>query len=315
MSTTGGIKVFSGNANRALTQEICAYLGCDPGSATAARFSDGEFNFQITENVRGGDVFIVQPTCPPTDANLMELLVMLDAFRRSSAERVTAVIPYFGYARSDKKDRPRVSIAAKLVSNLICTAGADRILTMDLHAAQIQGFFDIPVDHLYAAPVIIEHYQSHPLPRLTVVAPDTGGAERARAYAKRLDAELALCDKRREKANVAEVMNVVGDVRERNCLIIDDMCDTGGSLTKVAAALKQAGAARVDACFTHPVLSGQACEKLAHSDLEQVVTTNTIPLGDRACASGNIEVLSIAPLLAKAIKSIHEETSVSSLFV
>ena len=260
-------------------------------------------------------MFIVQPTCPPTDANLMELLVMLYAFRRSSAERVTAVIPYFGYARSDKKDRPRVSIAAKLVSNLICTAGADRILTMDLHAAQIQGFFDIPVDHLYAAPVIIEHYQNHPLPRLTVVAPDTGGAERARAYAKRLDAELALCDKRREKANVAEVMNVVGDVRERNCLIIDDMCDTGGSLTKVAAALKQAGASRVDACFTHPVLSGQACEKLAHSDLEQVVTTNTIPLDDRACASGNIEVLSIAPLLAKAIKSIHEETSVSSLFV
>jgi ribose-phosphate pyrophosphokinase len=315
MSTTGGIKVFSGNANRRLTEEICNYLSCDPGSATAGRFSDGEFNFQITENVRGADVFIVQPTCPPTDSHLMELLVMLDAFRRSSAERVTAVIPYYGYARSDKKDRPRVSIGAKLVANLIATAGADRVLTMDLHAAQIQGFFDIPVDHLYAAPVMIGHYQTNPMPNLTVVAPDTGGAERARAYAKRLDAELALCDKRREKANVAEVMNVVGDVRGRNCLIVDDMCDTGGSLTKVAAALRKAGADRIHACFTHPVLSGRACVQLANSDIEQLVTTNTIPLRDEACELESIRVLSIAPLLAKAIKSIHEETSVSSLFV
>src|ERR671917_1156915 len=262
MSTTGGIKVFSGNANRELTQEICNNLSCDPGSAVTDRFSDGEFNLQINENVRGADVFIVQPTCPPTDAHLMELLVMLDALRRSSAERVTAVIPYFGYARADKKDRPRVSIAAKLVANLINTAGADRVLTMDLHAAQIQGFFDIPVDHLFAAPVFIGYYQAHPLPNLTVVAPDTGGAERARAYAKRLKstdgspAQLALCDKRREKANVAEVMNIVGDVRGRNCLI-----------------------------------------------------------GDDACESEKVKVLSIAPLLAKAIKSIHEETSVSSLFV
>jgi ribose-phosphate pyrophosphokinase len=315
MSTTGGIKVFSGNANRELTREICSELGCDPGSATTERFSDGEFNFQITENVRGGDVFIVQPTCPPTDANLMELLVMLDAFRRSSAERVTAVIPYYGYARSDKKDRPRVSIAAKLVANLIATAGADRILTMDLHAAQIQGFFDIPVDHLYAAPVFIGHYQENPMARLTVVAPDTGGAERARAYAKRLNAELALCDKRREKANVAEVMNVVGDVRGRNCLIVDDMCDTGGSLTKVAKALKDAGADSIHACFTHAVLSGRACEQLTKSDLEQVVTTNTIPFDGSTNELDNIKVLSIAPLLARAIKSIHEETSVSSLFV
>src|ERR671927_263245 len=302
MSTTGGIKVFSGNANRALTQEICNYLSCDPGLATTDRFSDGESTFQITENVRGADVFIVQPTCPPTDSHLMELLVMLDAFRRSSAERVTAVIPYFGYARSDKKDRPRVPIAAKLVANLINTAGADRILTMDLHAAQIQGFFDIPVDHLFAAP-------------------DTGGAERARAYAKRLTsddgspASLALCDKRREKANVAEVMNVVGDVKGRSCLIVDDMCDTGGSLTKVAAALLKEGAERVHACFTHPVLSGRACELLAESNIERVVTTNTVPLRDKACREKKINVLSIAPLLAKAIKSIHEETSVSSLFV
>jgi ribose-phosphate pyrophosphokinase len=315
MTTTGGIKVFSGNANRALTEEICNSLSCDPGIATAGRFSDGEYNFQILENVRGGDVFIVQPTCPPTDQNLMELLVMLDAFRRSSAERVTAVIPYYGYARSDKKDRPRVPVAAKLVANLIATAGADRVLTMDLHAAQIQGFFDIPVDHLFAAPVFIGYYQANPLTNLTVVAPDTGGAERARAYAKRLNAELALCDKRREKANEAEVMNVVGDVRGRNCLIVDDMCDTGGSLAKVAAALKEAGADHIHACFTHPVLSGKACEKLNGSAIEQIVTTNTIPLDERVCQQSSIKVLSIAPLLSKAIKSIHEETSVSSLFV
>src|SRR5919107_1726994 len=310
MGTTGGIKVFSGTANRVLAEEICRQLSCDMGKAYAERFSDGEFNFQIDENVRGGDVFIVQPTCPPTDAHLMELLIMLDAFRRSSAERITPVIPYYGYGRSDKKDRPRVPIAAKLVSNLMASAGADRVLTIDLHAAQIQGFFDIPVDHLYAAPVFIGYYQANPLENLTVVAPDTGGAERARAYAKRLDAELALCDKRREKANVAEVMNVVGDVRGRNCLVVDDMCDTGGSLTKVASALKQAGAERIHACFTHPVLSGKACEKLVGSEIEQVVTTNTIPMNGRECRLENGKTLSIAPLLAKAIKSIHEETSV-----
>jgi ribose-phosphate pyrophosphokinase len=315
MGTTGGIKVFTGNANRALAEEICHYLSCDPGRAVTERFSDGEFNFQIDENVRGSDIFIVQPTCPPTDANLMELLVMLDAFRRASAERVTAVIPYYGYARSDKKDRPRVPIAAKLVANLMVTAGAQRILTIDLHASQIQGFFDVPVDHLYAAPVMIGHYQKNPMENMTVVAPDTGGAERARAYAKRLNAELALCDKRREKANVAEVMNVVGNVEGRSCLIVDDMCDTGGSLTKVAKALKKAGAERIHACFTHPVLSGRACEALEQSDIEQMVVTNTIPLRGRACELNNIKVLSIAPLLAKAIKSIHEETSVSSLFV
>ncbi|HVG38825.1 MAG TPA: ribose-phosphate pyrophosphokinase [Pyrinomonadaceae bacterium] len=321
MSTTGGIKIFCGNANPALAAEICAHFGCEPGQAMTGRFSDGEYNFQINENVRGGDVFIVQPTCPPTDAHLMEVLIMLDAFTRSSAERVTAVLPYYGYARSDKKDRPRVPIAAKLVANLITKAGAQRILTMDLHAAQIQGFFDIPVDHIYAAPVFIGHYQANPLPNLTVVAPDTGGAERARAYAKRLKSEsgepaqLALCDKRREKANVAEVMNVVGDVRGRSCLIVDDMCDTGGSLTKVARALKIAGAERIHACFTHAVLSGRAVEQLAESDITQIVTTNTIPLHDKARYLPDIKVLSIAPLLAKAIKSIHEETSVSSLFV
>jgi ribose-phosphate pyrophosphokinase len=315
MATTGGIKVFSGNANRALAKEICHELCGDLGRATTARFSDGEFNFQIEENVRGADVFIVQPTCPPTDSHLMELLVMLDAFRRSSSARLTAVVPYYGYGRSDKKDRPRVPIAAKMVANLVRSAGADRILTIDLHAAQIQGFFDIPVDHLYAAPVMIRYYQERPLPNLTVVAPDTGGAERARAYAKRLDAELALCDKRREKPNVAEVMNVVGDVQGRSCLIVDDMCDTGGSLTKVSQALKQAGAERVHACFTHAILSGRAAQHLANSGIEQIVVTNTIPLNSKAAELDNIKVLSIAPLLAKAIKSIHEETSVSSLFV
>ncbi len=315
MGTTGGIKVFAGNSHRVLAEEICYYLSCDLGRATTARFSDGEFNFQIDENVRGGDVFIVQPTCPPSDANLMELLVMLDAFRRSSAERVTAVVPYFGYARSDKKDRPRVPIAARLVANLLTVAGADRVLTIDLHAAQIQGFFDIPVDHLYAAPVFIKHYRENPLERMVVVTPDTGGAERARAYAKRLDADLALCDKRREKANVAEVMNVVGDVKGRNCLIVDDMCDTGGSLTKVAIALRNAGAEKIHACFTHGVFSGPAIERLAASEIEQIVVTNTVPLHNGGQELEKIKVLSIAPLLAKAIKSIHEETSVSSLFV
>jgi ribose-phosphate pyrophosphokinase len=315
MSTTGGIKIFSGSANRPLAEEICHELCCDLGRATTARFSDGEFNFQIEENVRGADVFIVQPTCPPVDSHLMELLVQLDAFRRSSAERVTAVIPYYGYGRSDKKDRPRVPISAKLVANLLTTAGADRVLTIDLHAAQIQGFFDIPVDHLYAAPAFIGYYQTHPFQNLTVVAPDTGGAERARAYAKRLDAELALCDKRREKPNVAEVMNVVGDVEGRSCLIVDDMCDTGGSLTKVAQALTAAGAARIHACFTHPILSGRAAQHLANSAIETIVVTNTIPLNSKAAELDKIKVLSIAPLLAKAIKSIHEETSVSSLFV
>ena len=315
MSITGSIKVFTGSANPQLAHEICHYLSCDLGRSSNRRFSDGEYNFYIEENVRGADVFIVQPTCPPSDSNLMELLIMIDAFRRSSAERITAVIPYYGYARSDKKDRPRVPIASKLVANLIVTAGAHRVLTMDLHAQQIQGFFDIPVDHLFAAPEFISHYQDHPMPNLVVVSPDTGGAERARAYAKRLDAGLALCDKRREKANVATVMNVVGDVRGKNCLIVDDMCDTGGSITKVVEALKKAGAERVHACFTHPVLSGQSVEKLEKSELEQIVVTNTIPLSSQAAEMSKIKVLSVARILARAIKSIHEETSVSSLFV
>lgn len=318
MSVTGNIKIFSGNAHRALAEEICRNLSCDLGRASTGRFSDGEFNFQIGENVRGTDVFIVQPTCPPTDQNLMELLIMIDTFVRASAERVTAVIPYFGYARSDKKDRPRVPIAAKLVANLLTTAGAGRVLTMDLHASQIQGFFDIPVDHLFAAPVIVDYFQKNPIENLIVVAPDTGGAERARAYAKRLNAGLALCDKRREKANEAEVMNVVGDVKGKNCLIIDDMCDTGGTICKVANALYENGANDIYACFSHAVLSGNAVEKISGSHIKKMIVTNTIPLCEKALeleAEKRIEVLSVASLLAKAIKSIHDETSVSSLFI
>ncbi|QQS41820.1 MAG: ribose-phosphate pyrophosphokinase [Acidobacteriota bacterium] len=318
MSVTGDIKIFTGNAHIELAEKICRHLSCDLGMASTDRFSDGEFNFQIGENVRGSDVFIIQPTCPPTDQNLMELLIMLDTFKRASAERVTAVIPYFGYARSDKKDRPRVPIAAKLIANLINTAGTDRILTVDLHASQIQGFFDIPVDHLFAAPVIVNYFQENPIENLVVVAPDTGGAERARAYAKRLDAGLVLVDKRREKANVAEVMNVVGNVKEMNCLIVDDMCDTGGTICKVAEALHKNGANDIYACFSHAVLSGNAINNLAGSHIKKIIVTDTIPLhedGRDLMEQGRIEVLSVAELLATAIKSIHDETSVSFLFI
>src|SRR6478672_3733224 len=318
MRVTGNLKIFSGNAHKLLAEEICRHLSCDLGKVSTDRFSDGEFNFQIGENVRGTDVFIIQPTCPPTDQNLMELLIMIDTFVRASAERVTAVIPYFGYARSDKKDRPRVPIAAKLVANLLTTAGAQRILTIDLHAAQIQGFFDIPVDHLYAAPIVVEYFRANPIENLIVVAPDTGGAERARAYAKRLGAGLALCDKRRERANEADVMNIVGDVKGKNCLIIDDMCDTGGTICKVAEALHKAGANQIFACFTHGVFSGKAVENISTSYLEKVIVTNTVPVRDNGLPlveGGKIEVLSVAKLLASAIRSIHDETSVSSLFI
>lgn len=318
MSVTGNIKIFSGNSHRGLAEEICKHLNCDLGKASTDRFSDGEFNFQIGENVRGTDVFIVQPTCPPTDQNLMELLIMMDTFVRASAERVTAVIPYFGYARSDKKDRPRVPIAAKLVSSLIETAGASRVLTIDLHASQIQGFFDIPVDHLYAAPIVVDYFTDNPIENLIVVAPDTGGAERARAYAKRLEAGLALCDKRRERANEADIMNIVGDVEGKNCLIVDDMCDTGGTICKVAKALHEAGANEVFACFTHAILSGNAVENISNSYLKKVIVTNTIPVHVNAkplIDNGKLEVLSVGRLLASAIKSIHDETSVSSLFI
>lgn len=310
------VKVFSGNANRALAEEICQHLGMEIGKANTGRFSDGEFNFQILENVRGEDCFLVQPTCPPVDANLMELLIMLDAFRRSSAKRVTAVIPYYGYARKDRKDRPRVPISSKLVANLITEAGADRVLLFDLHAGQIQGFFDIPADHLFAAPVLVGYFQELRLPKLTVVAPDAGGVERARAYAKRLGAELAIIDKRRdyERLGEVEVLHVVGDVKGRTALIIDDMIDTAGTLVKAAEALDAKGADAVLASATHAVLSGPAVERIEASPIREVVVTNTIPT-ENVCHSGKIKCLSVAKLLAEAILSIHDETSVSRLFI
>lgn len=310
------IKVFSGNANRALAEEICQCLNIAIGKANTSRFSDGEFNFQILENVRGEDCFIVQPTCPPVHENLMELLIMLDAFRRSSAKRITAVIPYYGYGRKDRKDKPRVPISAKLVANLITEAGANRILLLDLHAGQIQAFFDIPADHLFAAPVLVDYFQSCDMGRLTVVAPDAGGVERARAYAKRLDAELAIIDKRRDydKLGEVEVLHVIGEVKGRTALIVDDMVDTAGTLVKAAEALKINGAEAVYATATHAVLSGPAIERIEASPIIELVVTNTIPLSD-ACKSDKIRCLSVARLLAEAIVSIHDETSVSKLFI
>src|SRR5262249_43963072 len=279
------------------------------------RFPDSEVSFQIDENIRGTDVFIVQPTCNPVDQHIMELLIMIDAFKRSSAARITAVLPYFGYARQDRKDKPRVPISAKLVANVLSAAGTNRVLTMDLHKAQIQGFFDIPVDHLFAAPVIIDYLSRLDYPRLTLVSPDAGGAERARAYAKRLDAELAIIDKRRSDDGTAEGMNVIGHVEGRTCIIQDDIIDTAGTITKAASALEANGAERVLACAVHGVLSGPAVDLLEASPIDQLIVTNTIPLkGDRATCK-KIKVLSVARLLGQAIKSIHEETSVSSLFV
>jgi ribose-phosphate pyrophosphokinase len=308
------LKIFTGNAHPELGEAIARSLKMPLGRAYLARFSDGEVWFQIQDNVRGADVFVVQPTAPPVNENLMELLVMLDAFKRSSASRITAVIPYYGYARQDRKDKPRVPISAKLVADLLSTAGTDRILTMDLHASQIQGYFDVPVDHLFAAPVIIEHVLKLELPDLTVVSPDAGGVERARAYAKRLDASLAIVDKRRDSPNVAEVHNVIGDVAGRTALIVDDIVDTGGTLAKVAEAIKAAGAREVLASSSHAVLSGKAVEKIEKSPLSKLIVTNSIPLPVEK-RSEKIVSLSIAKLLGKAIKNIHDETSVTSLFV
>ncbi len=313
--TNDRLKIFTGNANPALAQEICQALGMELGRAMVRQFSDGEIYLQIKENVRGEDVFIIQPTCTPVERNLMELLLMMDALKRASAERITAVLPYYGYARQDRKDKPRVPISARLVAALLETAGANRLLTLDLHAAQIQGFFDIPVDHLFAMPVLIEYFKALNIPDMTVVSPDAGGVERARAFAKRLSSPLAIIDKRRDEANVAEVMNVVGDVGGRNCLLVDDLIDTAGTLVKGAQALLNKGAASVSACATHAVLSGPAVSRIEASSLQQVVFTNSIPLSKEAKKSHRIKSLSIAKLLAEAIRSIHEETSVSVLFV
>lgn len=308
-------KVFSGSANRPLAEEICQYLGAPVGDATLGRFSDGEIYFQIHENVRGADVFVVQPTCHPVDSHLMELLLMVDAFKRASAARVTPVIPYYGYARQDRKDKPRVPISAKLVADLLEQAGANRVLTLDLHAPQIQGYFDVPVDHLYATPVLLEYFVRKGLPDLTVVAPDAGGVERARFFAKKVDSPLAIVDKRRVDVDVSEVVHIIGDVEARTALIIDDIVDTAGTLVKTVAALQEQGAREVYAACTHPVLSGPAIKRLCDSPLRELVVTNSIPLNAESQACDRIKVLSVAPLLARAIRSIHEEASVSTLFV
>jgi ribose-phosphate pyrophosphokinase len=309
------IKIFSGSANPALAEEVCQCLGIPLGKASLRQFADGEAYIQVLENVRGADVFIVQPTCTPVDRHLMQLLFMIDALKRSSAERVTAVLPYYGYARQDRKDKPRVPISAKLVASVIERSGADRILALDLHAPQIQGFFDVPVDHLFAAPVMIDYFKPQGTPHLTVVSPDAGGVERARAFAKRLSAPLAIIDKRREEVNVAEVMHIIGRVRGRNCLIVDDLIDTGGTLVKGSEALLEKGALSVSACATHAVLSGPAVERIESSQIKEVVFTNSIPLSPEAERSSKIRQLSVGRLLATAVQSIHEETSISVLFI
>jgi ribose-phosphate pyrophosphokinase len=310
----GAMKVFSGNSNPALAGEICRFLRLKLGQVDLTKFSDGEAYIQILENVRGKDIFVVQPTCHPVNDNIMELLIMIDAFKRSSASRITAVMPYYGYARQDRKDKPRVAISSKLVADLLTAAGADRILTMDLHAGQIQGFFNIPVDHLFAAPVLIDYLQKLKLRDLTVVSPDAGGVERARAFAKRLNAHLAVVDKRRTGPNEAEVMHIIGDVSGRNVIIVDDMIDTAGTLVNTAMSLRRRKAKRLFACATHGVLSGPAIDRLRDAPLEEIVLANTIPI-DNAKILPNMKLLSVAGLLAKAIRSIHEETSVSNLFV
>src|SRR6516162_5921011 len=328
--TDDKFKIFSGTANEALADEVCQFLGMQRGQAQVVRFADGECYVQIQENVRGADVFVMQPTCRATDRNtgrtasvdehLMELLLMIDALKRASARRITAVIPYFGYARQDRKDKPRSPISSKLVADLLTTAGANRALIVDLHTPQLQGFFNIPVDHLFASPVLVDHFRKLALPNLTVVSPDAGGVERARFFAKKVDAALAIVDKRRVEMNVAEIMHVIGDVRGRTCLIIDDLIDTAGTLVKTAAALIENGATCVYACASHAVLSGPAVQNIANSVIKEVVVTNTIPLNAEAETArtekgGKIHVLSIAGLIGRAIQANHEETSVSKLFM
>ncbi|CAM2008557.1 ribose-phosphate pyrophosphokinase [Acanthopleuribacter pedis] len=309
----GEVLLFSGSSNRVLAEKISESMGVELGNIELGRFKDGEVSCQILENVRGADAFIVQSTCYPVNDHLMELLIILDAFKRASASRVTAVIPYFGYARQDRKDKPRVPISAKLVADLLLSAGASRVLTMDLHANQIQGFFDIPVDHLYGSQVLLEHIQR--LDRnFVVVSPDAGGVERARAVAKRLDASLAIVDKRREKANVSKVMHIIGEVKGRDCIIIDDIIDTAGTLTLTAQALRDAGANSVFAACSHPVLSDPAAERIEKSVLEKVFLTDSIPLREDLPYRSKLEVVSIAGLLGEAIKRIHEESSISTLF-
>jgi ribose-phosphate pyrophosphokinase len=299
------LKIFTGNANIGLARDICQKMNIPLGNAVVGRFSDGEINVQIVDNVRGMDVFVVQPTASPVNRHLMELLIMIDALKRASATRITAVLPYYGYSRQDRKVQPRVPITSKLVADLITTAGANRVLTVDLHAGQIQGFFNIPVDNLFAAPVLLDYIRGKKFNNLTVVSPDAGGVERARAFAKRLDAALAIIDKRRDKPNVAQVMHIIGDVKGHDCLLLDDMVDTAGTLTEGAAALKANGAG----------LSGPAISRINESSLDELITTNTIAMDSKQQECKKLTVLSVAPLLAEAITRIHEETSLSSLFV
>ncbi len=310
------IRVFSGNSNPALAEKICANLGVPLGTAKVKTFSDGEIMVEIGENVRGRDIYVVQSTCSPTNNNLMELLIMIDALKRASAATITAVIPYYGYARQDRKVAPRTPITSKLVADLITTSGADRVVTIDLHAGQIQGFFNIPVDNLYAAPVMLEHLKRRfPNDDTVMVSPDAGGTERARAFAKRLGCTLAVIDKRRTGPNVAEVMHLIGDVKGKAAIILDDMIDTAGTLTQAARALKEHGAKSIYACATHGVLSGPAIDRINDSHIEEVLITDTIPLGDKAKLTGKVKVLTVAELLAEAIRRIHEDESVSSLFI
>jgi len=308
------LKLFTGNANIPLAREIAGYLDIKVGDATVGTFSDGEINVKINENVRGTDVFVVQPTSSPVNNHLMELLIMMDAFKRASARRITAVIPYYGYGRQDRKVQPRVPITSRLVADLITTAGADRVLTVDLHAGQIQGFFDVPVDNLFATPVLFDHLRANGLKDPVVISPDAGGVERARAFSKRLGGSIAIIDKRRSAPNVAEVMNIIGEVEGRDALILDDMIDTAGTITKAVAAIKAHGARKVVAACTHAVLSGPAITRLNESELDKVICTNTIALDDKQKECPKLAVLTVAPLLGEAIRRIHEEASVSSLF-
>jgi len=308
-------KIFTGTANPALAELICRNLDVPLGQALLGRFSDGEIYFQILENVRGADVFVVQPCSYPVDNHLLELLLMIDAFKRASAWRITAVLPYYCYARQDRKDKPRVPISAKLVADLLETAGASRALTLDLHAPQIQGYFDVPVDHLYGSPVLVEYFRNMKLPNLTVVSPDAGGVERARAFAKKLDAPLAIVDKRRVDFNVTEVMHLIGDVKGRSALIVDDIIDTAGTLVKTADALLREGAIQVYAACTHAVFSGPAVERIENSGITEVVVTDSVPIVEAARKLKKVKILSVADLLARGIRSIHEETSISELFI
>jgi ribose-phosphate pyrophosphokinase len=309
------LRLFAGNSNRALAEEISQELKLPMGQAVVSRFSDGEIRVKLEENVRGMDVFVLQSASDPVNTHIMELLIMIDALRRSSAQRISAVIPYYGYARQDRKDQPRVPITAKLVADLIATAGTHRVLTVDLHAGQIQGFFNIPVDHLFATPVLLDYFRQSNLRDPVVVSPDAGGVERARAFAKRLRASLAIIDKRREGPNETKLMNIIGEVTKRDVIILDDMIDTAGTIAQGAAALRKKGALRIVACCTHAVLSGPAIDRLNASPLDEVVVTNTVPINGKDQACSKLKVLSVAPLLAEAIKRIHEERSVSSLFV